>query len=255
VRQVLIRLLILAFISSHAVSAAATQRAEPLPTELAWVGLFNDELVGRLENANRLDDLCTAERASVAWHECRDAAMEPNVAVIPVRAAPSVSARRLGEIVLIGWPGTGLRAFASAGRLAAPFTPDLYDTDWGYGPYFHQTILGRRGSWFRIPVPSIGHGWINAEDWNEVLSTSNSEGYGIHTVRAGQILTTPRGDMFVLGVENRVLRVRPEQPSDLWCEGGDPPPQVPWQDIRIPFEQLFDSKGHLLIGYKHKRGC
>lgn len=41
----------------------------------------------------------------------------------------------------------------------------------------------------------------------------------------------------------------------MWCKVGTPPPLAPWQEVRIPFDQLVDSKGHLLISYKYKRGC
>lgn len=235
---------------AHAPAPYAMQRATTQARELAWVGLFNGELVGWLENENRLAELCTAREGSHEWHECRASKLEPKLTVIPVRAAPEAGARRLGEIVVVALPGQGLKAFAAAGSLAAQFTPDLFDQDWGYGPWFHQTILTRRGSWFRVPVSAIGPGWINAAEW----STPGADS-GVKTVEAGDIIITPRGDMFVLGVGEHVLRVRPEQKSDMWCQAGDPPPLAPWQEIRIPFDELFDAKDHLLIRYKYTRGC
>lgn len=234
--------------------SAAAQSAESLPRELAWIGLFNDELLGWLENENRLDELCTAERWTAGWHECRADRMEPRVAVIPMRSGPSADASHLGEIIVVALPGKGLRAFASAGRLAEQFTPDLYDSDWGYGPYFHQTILGCHGTWCRVPVPGIGAAWINSQDWTDI-APSAWEGRMKRTVSAEDIITTSRGDMVVLGVENDVLRARPEQESDMWCQGGEPPALDAWYEIRIPFDQLFDSQGHLLIKYKYTRGC
>ena len=133
--------------------ATQTQPTAPLPGELAWIGLFNNELVGWLENENRLGELCVAEQGSQDWQECRATHMEPKVAVIPVRAAPQVDGKRLGEIVLLAAPGRGLRVFASAGRVAQRFIPDLFDEDWGYGPYFHQTILERQNHGFAYRFP------------------------------------------------------------------------------------------------------
>jgi hypothetical protein len=220
--------------------------------ELSWVGLFNAELVGWLENSNRLKELCTDDQGSREWHECREAKLGPKVMVIPVRAGPRDSARRIGEIVLVALPGKGLRAFASSGPASVAFEPDLFDPDWGYGPpWFHQSLLDRRGSWIRVPLPRIGAGWLNADE----CCASAGFGLDIQTVQAGQIVTIPRGDMFVLGVEQGILRVRTEQPADLRCESADPPPLAPWQEIRIPFEQLRDSNGHLLIRYTYTRGC
>ena len=249
--------LVVAVTLSPAATSATPQRPDSVPQELAWIPLFNSELARWLENENQLKELCTAREGSNEWHECRAAKLEPKLTVIPVRSEPNRAARRVGEIVVLALPGHGLKAFASSGPMAVQFTPDLFDPDWGYGPpWFHQSVLGRRGSWFRIPVRSIGRGWINMEDW-VVRDTLLPEGAGVslQTLQKGDIVTTPRGDMLVLGVENRVLRVRPEQKSDMWCEGGDPPPVAPSKEIRIPFEQLLDAQGHLLIKYKYTRGC
>jgi hypothetical protein len=90
--------------------------------------------------------------------------------------------------------------------------------------------------------------WIDAEGW---VGT----GAAIKTVQAGDIVTTPRGDVFVLGVGNRVLRSRPEQTADMWCGAGDPPALSAWQETRIPFEELLDQDGHFLVRYKYTRGC
>jgi hypothetical protein len=233
-----------------AAGAAVLQRPEP-PRELAWIGLFNGELLGWLENQNRLVQLCGQPDGSVAWHQCEAAHLAPKVAVIPVRAAPRVDAERRGEIVLLATPGRGFRIYASPGRgTAQPFTPDLFDPDWGYGPHHHQTVLARRGSWFRVPLPVLGAGWIRTEDW-----LAPGESVWLQQVGEGELITTPRGDLYVLGVGDGVLRARPEQPADMWCDFDDPPPLAPWQELRIPFDDLFDAAGHLRIEYKYTRGC
>jgi hypothetical protein len=237
----------------QATDSAAKQRT--LPQELSWIGLYNTELMEWLENENRLTELCGEASGGDKWHTCREALLEPKVAVISVRSGPQVTAGRLGQLVLVAWPGKGLRIFASSGRVTQPFTPDLFDGDWGYGPYFHQTILARRGPWFRVPVPVIGPGWINAEEWIDRGKHALEPTTYIETVDPERIITTPRGDMYVLGVEKRFLRVRPEQDRDMPCDGGAPAPPAPYQEIRIPFEQLFDAKGHLLVSVKYTRGC
>jgi hypothetical protein len=234
----------------HATRAAGRQ-PDPLPTELSWIGLYNAELLDWLENGNRLDALCGKEGSVEERDACRAANMGPKIVVIPARAEPRADAPRLGEIVIVAMPGTGLKAFASAGPRTEPFTPDLYDSDWGYGPFFHETVLAHRGSWFRVPLPLIGTAWIDATAWNGKTSAADL----VRTLEKGDIVTTPRGDMTVLGVEDHVLRVRPEQKADLWCEGGTPPALAPWTEARIPFRELFDGLGHLLIHYKYTRGC
>src|SRR5258705_8232625 len=50
--------------------AAAAQRPDILARELAWVGLFNRELVEWLENENRLKQLCISPEGSEEWYAC-----------------------------------------------------------------------------------------------------------------------------------------------------------------------------------------
>ncbi len=221
--------------------------AQTVSREPAWVGLYNFELLGWLENENRLSELCKAPEGSAEWHDCRQAKMEPQVQVVTVRSGPSVEAAVVGTVVLVALPGRGLRAFASSSGRASAFTPDLYDSDWGYGPHFHQTILDREGSWFRLPIDALPGAWVNSAEWTSEVD--------VRTVNERDILRTSGGDMFVLGMEEGVLRVRPEQEADMWCETGDPPPLKPWTEIRIPFAELYDGKGHLLLATKYMRGC
>jgi hypothetical protein len=180
--------------AAAAAQLGVAQERGPLPAELAWVALFSEELLVWLEDENRLDELCAGEPYPVSWHGCRAEQLEPKVALLPLRSEPRLDAGRQGELVVVALPGRGLRAFVSRTGIAQRFTPDLYDGDWGYGPYFHQTILARQGSWFRIPLPVVEAAWINVEEWGE-------SGLGavppLESVVPGQILTTPAGDMVV----------------------------------------------------------
>jgi hypothetical protein len=172
--------------------------------------------------------------------------MQPKVAVMTVRTLPRDSAARRGAIVVVATPGRGLTAHASSGGVATAFEPDLFDGDWGYGPYFHQTIVNRQGSWYQVPIDALpGPAWLNAVEWSGAADVQDVDG----------IISTPQGDMVVLGIADRELRVRPEQPADMWCESGEPPPLKPWKEIRIPFRELFNPTGHLLITRKYTRGC
>lgn len=242
-------------LASHAGGRpAAEQRQEPLSSELAWIGLYNQELLDWLENENRLDTLCPTDAAAAAQAECRDEKRQPKAAVIPLHAEPRADAQRLGEILVVAVPGKGFTAFASANRRVERFTPDLYDRDWGYGPFFHQTTLGRRGTWFRVPVPSAGRVWIDAAAWTDAGALDATDGV-LRTLRAGDIVTTPTGDVVVLAVGDGVLRARAEQDADMWCRPGDPPARVDGPEIRMPFAELFDAGGHLQVRIKYTRGC
>jgi hypothetical protein len=237
----------LAIFLSLTADADAAQKISSLPRELAWVGLFNRELIQWLENENRLAELCSPAEGPERWADCKEAHLEPKVQVIFVRAQPRDDAPLLGTISIVALPGRGLRAFASAQGTATPFTPDLFDVDWGYGPYFHQTILERRGSWYRVPIESLPPGWIDAATWTDSVD--------VQTVHAGDIIRTARGDVTVLAVGKGELRVRPEQDADMWCGTGKAPPLTRWDEVRIPFRELLDRRGHLLITKKYTRGC
>lgn len=220
-------------------------------TEVTWLGLFTDELIGWLENENRMAEICTAPEHSVEWHACREAKLQPLVEVIPVHAQPRAASRRLGEVVIASIPGKGLNAFASAAdRKPVPFTPDLYDADWGYGPWFHQTVLERRGPWFRLPLPNIGAGWLDLRRYDQ-----QEVDHRVRRLEAGDIVSIPDGDMTFLGMANGAARFRREQKADMWCDAGEAPALSPWQEQRIPLARLRDADGRLRIRYKYTRGC
>lgn len=219
--------------------------------EVGWVGLYNAALVEWLENQNRLKDLCSHAAADTpAWRTCRDDKLKPKQLVIPLRSAPHETAASEGALVILATPGRGLGAFyrPARGGPATAFVPDLFDSDWGYGPYFHQTFLERRGTWFLLPAaPFPKPAWINVREF-----TNEPD---VRLLKTGEIIKTPMGDLVVLGMERGVLRARPEQEADMWCEEGDPPPLAPSKEIRLPVGELYGPTGHLLVSIKYTRGC
>jgi hypothetical protein len=227
--------------------------AQELPAhgEVGWVGLYNAALVEWLENENRMNELCSHATADTPkWRECRDEKMKPKQHLIPLRGAPRETATSDGALVILATPGQGLRASyrPARGGTATEFVPDLFDVDWGYGPYFHQTFLERRGTWFLLPaVPLPKPAWVNVSGF-----TNEPD---VRLLEAGQIIRTPRGDLVVLGMERGVLRARPQQETDMWCREGDPPPLKPSTEVRIPVEELYSPTGHLLVSIKYMRGC
>jgi len=230
------------------VSLLAQQSAET--TEIGWVGLFNGDLVEWLENENRLQSLCANLSRTADEYLCRDEKLAPKVHVVRLRAGPSENAAPAGSLLVIATPGKGLRAlFVSVrGGPATEFRPDLFDGDWGYGPYFHETFLERRATWFRLPEgPFLNGTWINATDFGGEPE--------VRLLETQQIVSSPLGDLLVLGIERGVLRARLEQDADMWCEPGKRPPLRPWQEIRIPVSDLYTPTGHLRLHKKYTRGC
>ena len=219
--------------------------------EVGWVGLYNTALIEWLENENRLQALCSHTAADTPkWHECRDEKMKPKRHLFQLRSAPQETATPEGTLIILATPSQRLRAYyrpVSGGRETG-FVPDLFDADWGYGPYFHQTFLEQRGTWFLLPsVPLPRPAWVNITEPHVRLVRE------LHEAR--DVIKTPKGDLIVLSMDRRVLRARLAQDADQWCKGGDPPPLKPWKEIRLPVEKLYGPTGHLLISIKYKRGC
>lgn len=125
---------------------------------------------------------------------------------------------------------------------------DLFDSDWGYGPYFHQTFLERRGNWFLLPaVPFPQPVWINV---NEFANEPN-----VRLVERGEIITMPGYDLVVLGIDRGVFRARRAQDADMPCGEDSQLPLTPSTEIRLQVEDLYSPTGHLLADIKYKRGC
>jgi len=235
-----------------AVSGAARAPAGPSDIgDIGWVGLFNRDLVTWLENENQLQHLCgSAASQSAEGRRCRAEKMAPKTLVVRLFKGPSDNAPSAGALRIVAMPGAGLRAFfvRAEGGTPMEFKPDLFDNDWGYGPYFHETYLERRGTWFQLPKGPFPSGtWFDASSFGTEPE--------VKLLEAGEIVSSPSRDLFVVGIEPGVLRARLEQPADMWCGDGDPPPLKRFKELRIPYTRLYSATGHLLIHVKYTRGC
>jgi hypothetical protein len=46
-----------------------------------------------------------------------------------------------------------------------------------------------------------------------------------------------------------------EQPADMWCEAGAPPPLKPWKELLISKGSLNSRTGQLLLSPAHMKDC
>ena len=212
-----------------------------------WVGLDNPARHGWLENENRIGELCAD---SANREACRKEMLTPAVDVYTLHAEPNQSSPHLGDLLVQATPGRGLTVqFRAAGSATAvSFVPDVFLQDWGYGPYFHQTIARQEGDWFQLPrdpwqVPV----WLRRG--SEISRPS------IIYVRPGDIVEIDGEGMYVVAVERDALLLRAEQPADLWCREGDPPPLIPDAPVRYSRTDLIDVRGHLIVRPKYLKGC
>ena len=233
-------------------SASSRQAAgQPAPGGVGWVGIFTPELVKWLENGNRLAELCGSElQDSEAFQRCRAGKMVPKAHVAPLWSGPSTRSRSAGSLIVLGSPTDGLQAFY-AGPDGGPSTflqPDLYDNDWGYGPLFHMTVVEQRGSWVRLPEAPFPR-----DTWIDVRSLGSEPSF--EWLAPEQIVTSPKGDLFIIAIENGGIRARLEQARDMWCEGGTQPPAAPAPELRLTHDDLYTPTGHLRLHIKYTRGC
>jgi hypothetical protein len=214
----------------------------------AWVGLYGSAPLARLENENRINDLCTDSKT---LSRCYRETLAPSVTSTFLHAGPDAGSAMVGEIIVIVVPGRALSAFyRPAGSSAAPafFTPDLFLQDWGYGVYFHQTIAEQRADWFKLPAgPWPTPVWLHVPD-----GTGSEHVIG---VQAGDIIEMEGAGWYVVSSGRNHLGLRPEQPRDMWCAEGDPPPIADVEPIRFPRTELLDADGHLQFRPKYMKGC
>jgi hypothetical protein len=213
----------------------------------AWVGLYDPAQIGWLENENRLGELCTD---SSTLTDCNSEHLAPSVSVYPLYMEPDSSSRRIGDLIVVAVPGRGLGSYfrVVGSRQTTPFTPDLFLQDWGYGPYFHQTVSAQSGNWFKLPRgPWEDEVWVHRE--------SESEHSSVILIQPGAIVEMSGSSWYVIAAEPDALLVRAEQPADLWCEEGDPPAVTPSDPIHFSRAELLDSDGHLALRLKYLKGC
>lgn len=213
-----------------------------------WVALFEPESLTRLENENRLTDLC-AQIEDLT--ECYSRELAPSIDVFPLYPRPDTAASPNGEVVVTVVPGRGLYAYYRAFNSAQAewFRPDVFLQDWGYGPpYFHQTIAQEQGNWFQLPPgPWASEVWI--------LKRWDARDRTVLSVRSEDIVELDGRGMFVVQATSESLSMRPEQDADLWCEEGDAPPLRPAPSRTYTRAELVDANGHLRIRPKYMKGC
>jgi hypothetical protein len=185
-RRIVVGLLLL---TSACGGEAETQVPEYRGT-IAWVGLYTDDLLRWLENENRLMDICgqPTQPATDTWTRCATEARKPRSVTVTVYEAPSTDARALGSIEIVAVPAQGLTAqYLPETGDPVPFVPDIYLQDWGYGPFFHQSILTHTSGWVMLPpTPFPAPVWVNAQD-------AFGDGYLREPYRE-EIVSSPSGD-------------------------------------------------------------
>lgn len=164
-----------------------------------------------------------------------------------------------GSIHIDFTPEKGLVFTLALGDAApVPFTPTVFDPDWGYGPWAHQTLAAHDGEWYRIVLPKAPDGYAAAWVHAPQADVAGFEPYD--AVRIGDdayILHSIEGDAVHLVRESDVLEGAPEDEvcervfatDDRYIKTITKPETV------IPFTQLYDGSCQLKLRVSYTRGC
>jgi len=219
---------------------------EQITQPLKFVSLWNNESAAKLENLNQIDVLCKGENYSAA---CLEKNLSTSSKVLPLYNAPE-DPQPFGALLIRFTPGErGSVAYIplqNVGGSIFPVTLDMFDGDWSYGPpYFHQTMLDSKNGWYKIAVPNASKktGWVQL---------TNPD---ILTYQKGSIVSFKQKTYTILEVKKDSVSVRDEQPADMWCDVGNPPPIKKFEPITIPIKDLYDEECHLLMKTTYTHGC
>jgi len=219
-------------------------------SEMGWIGLYNNNMLDWLENQNKIDAglLCPKSTGAEARSSCIQEHLKPMSKRIDVRKDPDPLSPLLGQIEIIAKPGEGLSAVWRTLHSSRPFKPDLYDADWGYGPYFHMTALSHRDSWFLLPRnPLPDAGWI---DINQL-----TEAPDFKKIAPGEVYMFADESITITNIEKNTITFRDEQPADMWCQSGEPPQMYLRHLRKFRISELFNKDCHLKLTVKYTRGC
>lgn len=219
--------------------SAPAHAACPVDIRTPWkmLPLFNPEFLGRLENENRLSGICRAGDEA-----CKAAARAKRSETISIHDAPE--GRVIASLVIDYIPAEGIAARVTRDGTDTPYVPPLFDQDWGYGPWFHATLLDMDGAWKKIALPAVLAGWIKTDA--EPLPVPQYE---------NEVLKMGDATFVITSADDQILSLRAEQPADMWCEIGDPPPLSAATEKTYTPADLYDDSCNLTITKAYTRGC
>ncbi len=160
-------------------------------------------------------------------------------------------------------PGSEIQfSYKTGDAEAMPFSPDWVEKDWGYEFLMDQTILDRRGDWYRLPPrPFPRPVWIHLPGREELSRVTSDRIYELSAkVKArrkgtARTVTLPQGNYFVVAVQDRYIEMRTEVPSDMPCGEDVPAPAKPLRTYIVDLNELCDADLHLLLKPAYTRGC
>ncbi len=210
-----------------------------IKTPFSAVGLFKTDLLDWLENENQLDTLCPTHD-----QVCTTKALSPLIDKIPVYDHPF--RKVIADLEITYTPGKGMTASLVQSGKVYPFELPIYASDWSYGPYFHATLLDKRGVWKNVALPRILSGWIELPE---------AEIYRLNA--KNQINLLDGHEIVIIKSDSKSLTFREIQSHDMWENGdkGSLPPLARFKKHIIPVSRAYDNKCNLRLLPEMTKGC
>lgn len=210
-----------------------------------WLGLFHWDLIAWLDNPHRLAEICPANKA-----ECLANAKKEKVLTLELHAKADKASSLLGNLVIIALPGKGLyHAFKPVGGKAQPFKPDWHDSDWNYGPFYHQSVSAQQDNWFQLPSNPFPQAV-----WLDATPLKGKRGFPVAKLDDHKVYLLDGEGVVITQVAADKISLRPEQPIDMPCDG-DEDPLEEGTEKSIPYADILDADGHFKLKPKYMRGC
>ncbi|HSL20021.1 MAG TPA: hypothetical protein VK886_00700 [Vicinamibacterales bacterium] len=184
---------------------------------------------------------------------------------LPLYESPSAESTSAGTIVVRVIPGDRMEfTYRPVAGDDVTFEPDWVQPDWGYTFMADQTVLDRKGDWFRLPRrPFPSPVWIQLPVREPSGVLNDGEIYTLsRTVRArgakgGRTTVLTAGtNIFVASIRPHALEVRKEEPFDMPCTAealAAPRREVPTHVVDAP--AFYDRDLHLQLRPAYPKGC
>jgi len=165
----------------------------------------------------------------------------------------------LGQMQIHFSPQGGARfLYNQTGKPSQPFTPTIFDADWGYGPWAHQTFISRSDNLYNVVLPGGDNGYTTA--WVQLTKPQ------VYTFKAFDAVTYNNTPYIIRSIQKGVVRLVLESDVLKGAPEGDTCERVlsgksTWvsavktPDTIVKIKDLYDDQCQLKLRVTYTRGC
>ena len=229
-----------------------------------FVRLWNSQTIANLENENRINELCPSS-LETGQEACVKEKLKGESWNLELYDKPDNTSNKIGALIVTATPGKGLRYefIPAGGKDSVPFVPDLFDSDWGYGPHSAHTVLKRVGDWVLLPAdPFPGPVWVNLmAGFGRAHYVCNIRGvenrpYVYDPLKIGTVYELDGHGVVITEIREDGLLLRDEISSDMPCGDEEAAGNIVEPKAELfPWAKLYNGSGHFKLLLRYTRGC